>query len=237
MNKHPFIIGIIAIGLMIGGYFYTDKTPETTELETAYPTPPIINKSIILPAESTSKYVVKSKQLPTKRKTYEELSIEMREIKKCYPSIVSKSNQAVEDAFEQLSAGREFQDVIDFKNYHYTLPDGEKRRLQIRLDEDTKGNQFFTLKLFKVDKEGLPDPIKLDPKISKNPSEETIEQFLREGSIHFTQDIGNRIFSDRDYISFVKEDGRIQSLEVYRNNKVLRCSVDIHEHTQCKCSD
>ncbi len=159
------------------------------------------------------------------------------EIKKCYPNIEMRSHYPIADAFEQLSQGKNYIDEIDFHNYHYTLPNGEERRLQIRRDEDPQGNIHKELKLFKLDSEGLPEPIPLPKKQARNPSEETIEELISQGSLHFTQEIGNRIFENDNYISFVKENGELQNMEVYIDGKVLRCSIDNQENEYCKCSN
>lgn len=166
----------------------------------------------------------------------ESLTNSLVEIKKCYPQLEQTTDYLLEDVFEQLSADREYKDVLDFQNFHYELPGGAKRRLQVRLDEDTKGNTYHTLKLFAVDKEGLPDPLKVDPTMERNPTRETIRSFLDQGAMQFTQDIGHRHFDKNNYISFVKENDQIQSFEVYIKGHVLKCSSDINEVAHCRCA-
>jgi hypothetical protein len=235
MKNRLLLLVTLILLLVIGGYFFPINTPKTTELNTSLtPAKRIINKSIT--AETPVKKSTRKPPIKQVTKASNDDSEQMREIKRCYPEINSRSNHPIEDAFEQLSADQEFRDEIDFKNFHYTLPNGEQRRLQIRIDEDPQGGVYKVLKLYKLDNEGLPEPIAVDKKIAHNPTEDTIESFLSEGSISFTQDIGNRIFSEKNYISFVKENGQLQSLEVYRDNRVLRCSVNINEVTNCKCN-
>lgn len=210
-------------------------TSTSSNREESYQKPRKRNKFISAPV--AKKVRKKSHNLiPLVGENGERLTNSFAEVKKCYPQIDQRSDYLLEDVFEQLSTNREYKDVLDFKNFHYDLPGGEKRRLQIRLDEDTNGSTYHTLKLFAVDKEGFPDPLKVDPRLERNPSPETIRSFLEQGSVQFTQDIGNRYFDKDNYISFVKENDQVQSFEAYVKGHVLKCSSDINEVAHCRCA-
>ena len=232
MKKFLFIVltlviaGLIAI---LAGKLLQTSTPK---IENSRPKVTIkSDKKVISKTQKT----VKKIEIPEKKHNTVDIKQSLIEIKKCYPQVQQRSDFPLEDVFEQLSSEGEYEDIIDFKNYHIDLPNGEKRRIQIRFDEDAQGNTFYQLKLFGVDKEHLPVPIKIDPKIAINPTDETIRSYLDQGSIQFTQYIGNRVFDDKNYISFVKENGQLQSFEVFKAGHVLKCSMDINEVSHCDC--
>jgi hypothetical protein len=225
MNKKYLII-IISIIIASSAYLLRDRYSNSNlKAKIEFTSSQLVTSQNKNNTNSLSK---KRKKIPpplTKQdKTWQEIS-------RCYPTIESRSNYPLSDVFQQLSEEYEYMDVIDFKNYHLLLENGEIRRVQMRRDEDNKGNIIYKLKLFSVDKEGLPVPLKT----ITGPTPEQLDNILAQGTLTFTQKIGNRIFDENNSISFVQENGEIQSFEAFVNGHVLKCSSDTNETTHCNC--
>lgn len=71
---------------------------------------------------------------------------------------------------------------VEFENIHFTLPDGSRRRLQIRVDDSSNGKMKEAI-LFAVDSEGLPEVISR----MKNPSRQQIESMMVGSKIDFSE--------------------------------------------------
>ncbi|MFN7728298.1 MAG: hypothetical protein ACK5P7_04005 [Bdellovibrio sp.] len=119
-------------------------------------------------------------------------------------------------------------------SWHLRNREGRERRLRLEVTENDEGRTTRELHYFAVDREGLPIPLELDPEKARNPSDETLNQMLREGDVFFKERAGVVQFSDNGRIDFVNIDGTLSEIEMVKGEAIFRC-VNMKAREACSC--
>lgn len=119
-------------------------------------------------------------------------------------------------------------------SWHLRNREGRERRLRLEVTENDEGRTTRELHYYAVDREGLPIPLELDPEKSLNPSDETLNQMLREGDVFFKERAGVVQFSGNERIDFVNIDGTLAEIEVVKGDSIFRC-VNLKAREACSC--
>lgn len=112
--------------------------------------------------------------------------------------------------------------------------EGRERRLRLEVNE-TEGSIRRELRYYAIDREGLPIPLELEPHKAMNPTDETVNQMLKEGDVFYKERAGYDIYSGGEKIEFVEAEGFLSEFEVERKGTVFRCP-NLKNRSVCACS-
>lgn len=119
-------------------------------------------------------------------------------------------------------------------NWHLRTREGKERRLRLEITESDSGQIGRELHYFAVDRTGLPTPIELEPEKAMNPSDEVINQMLKEGEVFTKEKASVAFFPNQARVEYVEKDGQLSELEFYMNEHQFRChDVKVPENCQC----
>lgn len=124
---------------------------------------------------------------------------------------------------------------IDWKNVHFTLPNGEKRRLRIEIEGTGEEGSARMLKFYGVDKEDLPVPIPLTEAQSKNPSDEYIASIENQGKVTLREEARRGVFSKGADLFYTERNGSLSDLEISYEGKSVKCQDLQSSHGNCNC--
>lgn len=108
-------------------------------------------------------------------------------------------------------------------NYEITLPNGEIRRLQIIEEFSTPTGPKRALKFFRLDQELLPVEIQIPEPDRINPSEATIQSYIKRGKLNFKKISGWFKTGESQSLWTQVKDGKIVDIEGRGNLKHQFC--------------
>lgn len=145
-------------------------------------------------------------------------------LQKCAPEIAAQGLGTPEALVEYLkkSIGTEKED-ISLENFHLILPDGSQRRIQVVIADNTNSTFKKELRFFKLDDEGYPERLPLNP-------EDTLQGLLALGKL--TRHEVKSQYNLKDGSSLALELHNSQVFEFQFNNlgRLLSC-----RHSSCHC--
>jgi hypothetical protein len=119
-------------------------------------------------------------------------------------------------------------------NWHLRLKDGSEKRLRLELNETDDGRVSRLVRYFAVDKEGLPLPLELPPEKSENPTDELINQMLKEGDVFFKEKGAVATFAGGEHVDYVEKNGNLYELEFQKASMFFRCQ-GFKSRDSCQC--
>lgn len=119
-------------------------------------------------------------------------------------------------------------------NWHLRNREGIERRLHMEITESDDGKIFREMKYFAVDNEGLPVPMELAPEKSNNPSDEVVNQMLKEGDVFFKEKAAYALFSSGARIEFTEKNGQLSDFEFQKGERFFRCQ-NLNARDACQC--
>lgn len=125
----------------------------------------------------------------------------------------------------------------DWSNEHITMPNGEQRRLRIENGADTNGIPGRFLRYFKLDKEGLPEAIPLQPEQSQNPTDEILSSLRGDGKRSFYERNLRSYFQNGEEVVTTEKNGLLVELDMAKGAKTFKCSGLNSASPNCRCSD
>ena len=128
------------------------------------------------------------------------------EIEKCLGK-QQKTPENMEDFFHLLEkeAGKPTSESIEWKNIHGARG-SQHFRLRLVKENNEAGKEIVRFRYFKVDKEGLPDPIDIPKKHEINPTDKILSTYLKDMNIELTQEaktISYRMKEKKTYDNFL----------------------------------
>jgi len=119
-------------------------------------------------------------------------------------------------------------------NWHLRSQGGSEHRIRMELNELDGGKVVRLLKYFAVDKEGLPIPVEIAPEKSDNPTDEVVNQMLKEGEVFFKEKAATTIFSAGEHIDYVEKNGILAEFEFQKADRFFRCQ-NFKTRESCQC--
>ena len=152
------------------------------------------------------------------------------------PELPPSSRLSIDTLLSQVQAdwGLPIRIEDRWMSWHLRNREGRERRLRLEVTENDEGRTTRELHYYAVDREGLPIPLELDPEKARNPSDETLNQMLREGDVFFKERAGVVQFSDNGRIDFINVDGTLSEIEMVKNEAIFRC-VNMKAREACSC--
>jgi hypothetical protein len=123
--------------------------------------------------------------------------------------------------------------ILEWKNVHFTDGEGKKFRLRLEKETSESGKISTRLKLFSVDAEDLPDPIKVPEDQMYNPSERVIQSYLDGKNIALEQELNTVPLADGGEMRLETENGKPVSLEL--ESKTIKVACASKFQSSCRC--
>jgi hypothetical protein len=124
--------------------------------------------------------------------------------------------------------------VDQWMNWHLRQHDGAERRLRLELNETDDGRISRLVKYFAVDRDGLPVAMELPPEKSENPSDELINQMLKEGDVFFKEKGAMATFAGGEHMDYIEKNGTLSEIEFQRDGMFFRCQ-GFKSRDSCQC--
>jgi hypothetical protein len=111
---------------------------------------------------------------------------------------------------------------------------GKEKRY--RLDEkiDFDGALFKEIEGIEVNEEGAPTPIDIEPEKAINPSQESIDKLLSEGTVSSSEKAGFVTFQGGERLDYIERNGKLAEIEFVRGDRFFRCG-NIMDRSSCQC--
>ncbi len=119
-------------------------------------------------------------------------------------------------------------------NWHLRTPDGRERRLRLEITESDEGHIGRELHYFSVSRDGQPSPLELEPGQADNPTDEVINQMLKEGEVFYKERAAVSFFPNGEHVEYTEKNGDLSEIEFFKESKQFRCS-DILVPENCQC--
>lgn len=249
MRKVLAVIAIVAIVyfLVVGRSHKESEAPapEPASVQTLEPSPVTAEQE----ADSKTNSISSSQpaEINADEKMAEGASRAFPEVLKSLGTCFDIRNQISADQIEPSVAqlvdslrgelGDAVADYEDWSNEHVTLPNGEQRRLRLENSADANGVPGRYLRYFKIDREGLPEPILLPPEQTQNPSEEVLNSLRGEGKRSLFERSLRSYFQNGEEVMTVEKNGYITELDMAKGNKTFKCSNVNSPQPNCRCSE
>jgi hypothetical protein len=112
--------------------------------------------------------------------------------------------------------------------------DGKQKLYRIDEKVDFDGSVFRELEGIEVDQDGAPIPLEIDGDKAINPSAETVDKFLSEGTVEKSEKAGFFSFRNGERFDFVERDGKLVEVELVRGDRFFRCT-NVMDRSSCQC--
>ncbi len=113
--------------------------------------------------------------------------------------------------------------------------DGKERRLRLEITENDEGKVGRELHYFAVDRDGQPEPIEIDSEKANNPSDEVINQMLKEGEVFYKERAAFALFPGGERLEYIEKDSVLSEIEFIKGEKYYRCH-DLKARESCQCA-
>jgi hypothetical protein len=118
--------------------------------------------------------------------------------------------------------------------WHLRTTDGRERRLRLEINESDDGKIVRELHYFSEAKDGASNPLELDPSKAINPTDDVINQLLKEGEVFYKERAAVSFFPNGERVEYLEKNGDLSEVEFFKENKQFRCP-DILVPETCQC--
>ena len=113
-------------------------------------------------------------------------------------------------------------------------PNGLEKQLRLEITENDEGKIGRELHYFNLTRDGQPTTSLLDETQARNPSDEVINQLLKEGEVFYKERAAGSFFPNGERVEYVEKNGELAEIEFFKENKQFRCH-DILVLETCQC--
>jgi len=163
-------------------------------------------------------------------------------IEQCLESISGKRFRSKVTSLRDVSvfltalAGGSVEELIEYDVYHLEKTDGQKLRVRLYLDSTKGGLPEPRMQLFSEDKEGLPVLEKIPLEHHRNPSPDTISDYLSKGKTVFRETKRIEEYLGGASSEIIEQNGKITYLHLVHPASSLGCAFNENEKAIiCKC--
>lgn len=119
-------------------------------------------------------------------------------------------------------------------NWHLRTREGKEKRIRLEVSSASDMPMTRELRYFVVDREGILQPVDLEDSKAMNPSDETLNQMLKEGEVFLKERAGFYTFAHGERIEYVEKNGELSEIEMVRGESIFKCS-DVSARENCRC--
>lgn len=212
--KKTIILIAIFIGMIVWFRSLTIKKVDSIELSISAP----VAEPTVKPEAQPEK---KLGSLPQLSQT---------EVEKCLGKPVNDIQGFYDLGLEKLGTVKS--ESLHWKSIFFD--DGEKHfRLSLETQVRPSGKEFVELKIFELDRDNLPDLVRIPKSLSTNPSEETIQSFLLGKRVTKIQQSKELEF-EAGLMWVELDDENLKEVRIESKNFRIGCGVNFE--ASCKCS-
>ena len=118
--------------------------------------------------------------------------------------------------------------------WHLRSPDGRERRLRLEITESDEGKVGRELHYFSESRDGQLNPLELDPEKAMNPTDDVINELLKQGEVFYKERAAVSFFPNGERVEYMEKNGTLSEVEFFKENKQFRCP-DILVPETCQC--
>lgn len=119
-------------------------------------------------------------------------------------------------------------------DWHIRNEDGQEKRLRLEISENDDGTIRKELHTYVMGRNGQPVTVEMDPSQAVNPSDQTLNELLREGEVFMKEQAGSVFFSGGEHLDYVQKNGDLSEIEFVKGEKFFQCQ-DLSRREQCQC--
>jgi hypothetical protein len=119
-------------------------------------------------------------------------------------------------------------------NWHLKTPEGLERRLRIEVLDNENGKMSKEMHWYAVDREGLPIPLEIDNNKRYNPTDDVINEMLKQGTVTFKEKSAVALFKGGDRFEYIERNSELTELEILKGDRFFRCS-NLKNRESCQC--
>ena len=116
------------------------------------------------------------------------------------------------------------------------MPDGHERRIRLEISEQDEHGLQKELKFFVVNNEGTPISVDVPEDKRMNPSDQTIDQLLKEDEIFKKERLSFVKFSNGGLLKLLDRDNSLIEVSLQSQEKIIRCP-NIKGSEPCDCGN
>lgn len=120
-------------------------------------------------------------------------------------------------------------------SWHLKTKEGREKRYRLEIIETEEGAMKRQLQLFHVDRDGIPVGVELPDNESENPTDEALNQILKDGDVFYKEQAGYLEFSEGERVEYLMADNTLVELEVVRGETIFKCS-SLKARESCTCT-
>jgi cytoskeletal protein RodZ len=230
-----FVIVILALILWKAGVFSETTNPpaiDVTDESQKGPEPDQESMSVPLKENSAEDLAKQDEQ--------KNFQLILNDIASCFDLKSTTSADAAPVAIEsiinfvQTDLGPATNQSDRWMTWNIRNQDQGERRLRLEITEDDDGKRVRELKYYAIDKDGAPIPMELPPEKSENPSDETVNQMLKEGEVFYKEKAAYVDFSGGEHIEYIEKNGTLSEIEFQKGDRYFRCQA-FKARESCQC--
>jgi len=119
-------------------------------------------------------------------------------------------------------------------NWHLRTPEGKERRLRVEVTESDDGKVGRELHFYAVDRDGNPIPLEVPPEKVNNPTDNVINEMLKEGEVFFKERAAYVQYPNGERIEYIEKDGLLSEVEFIKGERFYRCA-NLKARENCQC--
>jgi|SRR6185312_7180557 len=119
-------------------------------------------------------------------------------------------------------------------DWHLRTEDGDEKRLRLEISENDDGTIRKELHYYAMGRGGEPVPVELTPAQSVNPSDQMLNDMLREGEVFLKEQAGSVVFPNGERLDYVEKNDELSEIEFVKGEKFFQCQ-DLSHREQCQC--
>ena len=132
-----------------------------------------------------------------------------------------------------LSSANQYS-TLEWKNEHYEQRDGKKIRLRFTREFTPDQKEYFRLRVFREDAEGLPDPILIPEQEAHNPSKSVVEKYRAGAKLVYTEQ-GELWTWPNARAEVEKKNGQVVQFQWEAGKTHFACGMGEKDQLSCKC--
>jgi hypothetical protein len=119
-------------------------------------------------------------------------------------------------------------------DWHLRTQEGDEKRLRLEISENDDGSIRKELHYYAVGRDDKMVAVELDPADATNPSDETLNEMLRQGEVFLKERSGSVVFMNGERLDYVQKNGELSEIEIVRDEKIFQCQ-SLSRREECQC--
>lgn len=240
-NRTLIVLFVLVIGLLL---YYFQKTGVVNSSNSEDPAQELIDKREATMPEPTQEAMGEPVKVGTENTNSAEdqktFAIILADMNSCLdfktgeiPTAAALNVESIISAV-QADLGPNIGQADRSTSWHLKNHEGVERRVRLEISESDDGQIYRELKYFAVDKDGQSIPMDLPPEKKSNPSDEVVNQMLKEGDVFYKERAAYALFAGDARIEYNEKNGELADFEFQNGERYFRCQ-NLKTRDSCQC--